>query len=66
MTTALASDALTLIDDYRAAYSDYAGKPAPEVRQSGTGGFYVKAPIRRHYTTKDFIAVTRFYQRGGE
>jgi len=46
--------------NYQKSFEELFGSPAPEVRISDAGGFYVRAPVQRHYSTQDLIKVTRF------
>jgi hypothetical protein len=51
-------------EEFQEAYAAFFRKKAPEVRISDAGGYYVRAPVLRHYSGEDFAKITRFYQRG--
>jgi hypothetical protein len=59
-------DRHSLPEQYQEAYARYFDKPAPQIRQSGRGGYFVKQPVMKHYEASDLKKVIRFFRRGGE
>lgn len=54
------------VREYQKAYVAYFNKPAPDVRVTCDGDFFVRDPVGRQYGKTDFAKITRFFQKGGK
>ena len=56
----------SLPEQYQEAYSSLFNKPAPQVRESGHGGFHIKGDVMQRRTASELRQIIRLFRRGGK